>query len=553
MAHFDRIDKYPIIREAGGGGFSAVYEAWDYGTERSIAIKILKKTDDEHLKRFQREAAITARLSETIKEVPQIYGHDFDHHHKVHYIAEEFLFGVDLKTKIEAGDRLPAWLRLHYLYQIAAAIEKIHERGVIHRDLKPGNIRILHNHKIKLMDFGIAKLVQDKSDLTSSHGFIGTLQYASPEQAHKPREVGKAADVYSFGVIAYHLLTGHRHISISSDSLPGRMVMDYLEKAKSERFEPVQHYWRECPADLAVLIRSCLRHDAKQRVPLQDVVEKLAEWREKSAHLRPPPVSQARSVMIVPDIPLPVMTPSTPTSPFREQQAVNSSPDPEARVPEDLPESPAQLRESNLRATSPGDDDPGPEIVPNPHVPEPSTPEQSTDSKPPAESKSRAGSPWETARGMWRESPRALRYALAAISLLLVVWAASAFYSPDNVTVEGPPLTPPPPDVPVEFTLGYSVINTEGGVGVELAGRLPVPSEVVDYCYATRNPGWNSGENTSGELEPESGKCIENGMITYVDSFNLAAHEDYIYQVILFDKENREVARSAPVSVSIGD
>lgn len=285
----ERIGKYLIVRKAGRGGFGDVYEGWDPSLGRNVAIKVLKPRDDEDRRRFEREARVIAALGPQLPVVAQIYDFFSDPGRDLHFLVEEFLSGVDLKTKIEEGDRLPAELRLIYLDKVAYGLAEVHKRGVVHRDLKPGNVRVLHNHEIKLLDFGLAKVVGEDT-LAENHGGVGTPSYAAPEQSldiggHDGGLVDARADVFSFGVIAYELLTVRRPYEAAT-------WPEYFELLERTGPPPVNKYWPECPEDLNETIMSCMRRDPAKRPGIEAVRKVLRKSIRAARSLPMPPVAR---------------------------------------------------------------------------------------------------------------------------------------------------------------------------------------------------------------------------------------------------------------------
>ncbi|MDA8016224.1 MAG: serine/threonine protein kinase [Thermoanaerobaculia bacterium] len=287
----ERIGKYLIVRKAGRGGFGNVYEGWDSALGRNVAIKVLEPRDDEDRRRFEREARVIAALGPQLPVVAQIYDFFSDPEHDLHYLVEEFLSGVDLRTKIEEGDRLPAELRLVYLDKIAYGLSEVHKRGVVHRDLKPGNVRVLHNHEIKLLDFGLAKVVGEDT-LAEQHAGVGTPSYAAPEQSldvggHDGELVEAPADVFSLGVIAYELLTIRRPYEAAN-------WPQYFELLRTAGPPPVTRYWPDCPADLDTTIMACLRRQPSVRPKLDEVRKVLRQSIRDARSLSMPPVAQSK-------------------------------------------------------------------------------------------------------------------------------------------------------------------------------------------------------------------------------------------------------------------
>ncbi len=195
---------YKIIEKLGQGGMGVVYLAEDTKLERRVAIKFLPgniAVNSEERERFKIEAKAAAALNH-----PNISTiHAIEKSGEDTFIVMEFIDGVTLKDKIKAAP-LPADEAVNILVQIAAGLDAAHKKGIVHRDIKPANIMITNEGKVKIMDFGLAK-VKAASDITKVGSTMGTAAYMSPEQA-RGEQVDNRTDIWSLGVIAYELLTG---------------------------------------------------------------------------------------------------------------------------------------------------------------------------------------------------------------------------------------------------------------------------------------------------------------------------------------------------------
>src|SRR5215472_9147249 len=209
----ETVAHYRITAKLGEGGMGAVYRATDTKLKREVALKVLPEPfagDPDRMARFQREAEVLASLNHP--NIAHIYGVEEQ------ALVMELVEGESPKGPLPFAD---AW---KIASQIADALEYAHERGVIHRDLKPANLKITPDGVVKLLDFGLAKAFSDQADGASSDPsnsptvtlgatvagvILGTAAYMAPEQA-KGKKVDKRADIWSWGVVLYELLTGEQ-------------------------------------------------------------------------------------------------------------------------------------------------------------------------------------------------------------------------------------------------------------------------------------------------------------------------------------------------------
>src|SRR3982751_351228 len=204
--------RYRIQRRIGSGGMADVYCAQDAQLGRDVAIKVLHRRfarDREFVERFRREASAAAALQHP--NVVSVF--DRGEYDGTYYIAMEFLPGKTLKEVIREEAPLDQLRAIDYTIQILQAASFAHRRGVVHRDIKPHNVIVGGDGRLKVTDFGIARA--GASEMTETGSIMGTAQYLSPEQAQGQR-VGAASDLYSIGVILYEMLAGR--VPFSGDS-----------------------------------------------------------------------------------------------------------------------------------------------------------------------------------------------------------------------------------------------------------------------------------------------------------------------------------------------
>src|SRR5713226_625504 len=264
----DRIGHYEVLALLGQGGMGEVYRARDKTLKRDVALKVLPATflrDPERMARFQREAEVLASLDHP--NIGHIHGIVDSEESRGLVLA--LIEGPTLADRIEAGP-IPLDEAVAISKQIIEALEYAHDRGVVHRDLKPANIKITPEGVVKVLDFGLAKVLEDEpppSSVTNSPTLtlghtragmiLGTAAYMSPEQA-VGRPVDRRSDIFSFGAVLYEMLAG-------KSAFVGSTTPDVLEAVVKN--EPD---WSELPADtsdtIQRLLRRCLAKDRRQRL-----------------------------------------------------------------------------------------------------------------------------------------------------------------------------------------------------------------------------------------------------------------------------------------------
>src|SRR5437667_10996967 len=231
--------RYRVVRKLGAGGMANVYLAEDQELGRRVAIKILDDrhaADDSFIERFRREAKNAAGLSHP--NIVSIY--DRGEAEGTYYIAMEYLEGRTLKELILSRGPTPIPVAIDYTRQILAALSFAHRNGIVHRDIKPHNVVVGPDGRLKVTDFGIAR--SGASQMTEAGSIIGTAQYLSPEQA-RGAPVDQRSDLYSIGLVLYEMPPGP--VPFTGDT-PVEIAMKHLSQVPKPPSE-----WRdEVPHDL---------------------------------------------------------------------------------------------------------------------------------------------------------------------------------------------------------------------------------------------------------------------------------------------------------------
>jgi beta-lactam-binding protein with PASTA domain/predicted Ser/Thr protein kinase len=255
--------RYRIIRKLGAGGMANVYLAEDQELGRRVAIKILNDrhaNDDQFVERFRREAKNAAGLSHP--NIVSIY--DRGEAEGTYYIAMEYLDGRSLKELIVGRGPAPVHVAIDYTRKILDALRFAHRNGIVHRDIKPHNVIVDAEGRVKVTDFGIARA--GTSQMTEVGSIIGTAQYLSPEQA-KGAPVDQTSDLYSVGIVLYELLTGK--VPFTGDS-PVEIAMKHISAIP----EPPSTIRPDIPEDLDLVVLRALAKTPEERYPSAEEMDK---------------------------------------------------------------------------------------------------------------------------------------------------------------------------------------------------------------------------------------------------------------------------------------
>ena len=261
------VGQYEIRELLGAGGLAKVYRAYDKDIERDVALKILRPgvaASDAAKKRFKQEINLQAKLS--MPGCVSVFG--VGEYHGTLYCAMEYVEGKTLR-KVLREKSLDTAQTIEVLIKIAKIIKELHKRGLEHRDIKPGNIILNQYNEVVLLDFGLAKAVEDQLNICiTSHGeLFGTPAYMSPEQGGKDNNLYRAgrSDVYALGVLAFEMLTGDLPYAIDNLSLD-----EVFYIIRNDPPELVTKYNKEVPPDIEKVINEALTKDPAIRISAED-------------------------------------------------------------------------------------------------------------------------------------------------------------------------------------------------------------------------------------------------------------------------------------------
>ena len=303
LAPQTQLGRYEVRSLLGAGGMGEVYLAQDTSLNRKVALKVLPAevaSNQDRMRRFKQEATSAASLNHPniahIYEIGNASGYNF--------IAMEYVDGTTLRNKIHDEDEELSKL-LRVLQHVAEGLAKAHDAGIVHRDLKPDNVMITSDGHAKILDFGLAKLIEQQSSagpeeptILQQHStpgmILGTMGYMSPEQAQgKTKEIDHRSDIFSFGCILFETITGQKPFA-------GKDNIEVLNKIIREPAPPLAAFNPDAPADLQRIVRRCLAKDPEQRYQnIKDVAIELKEVRrevqERGVDTTVPPVSSTSS------------------------------------------------------------------------------------------------------------------------------------------------------------------------------------------------------------------------------------------------------------------
>ncbi len=256
-----QLGQYIILERLGEGGMGHVFKARHKTMGRVVALKVMRKerlANAEAVQRFRREIQVSAQLTH-----PNIVmAYDAAQAGETHFMVMEYVEGTDLLQLVKQQGPLPVLQACNCIRQAAEALHHAHEKGMIHRDVKPSNLLLTKTGQVKLLDLGLARTEDDEptpaNQLTKEGRILGTLDFLAPEQALNSRRIDGRADLYSLGCTFYYLLTGQV-------PFPGPASLEKLAKHRWEEPAPVETVRPGVPANVAAIVRKLMAKKPEDR------------------------------------------------------------------------------------------------------------------------------------------------------------------------------------------------------------------------------------------------------------------------------------------------
>lgn len=284
--------RYEVLSKIGAGGMADVYKGKDHMLNRYVAIKVLKREfreDSTFVKKFRSEAQAAAGLMHP--NIVNVY--DVGEDRGLYYMVMELVEGITLKEYIDRKDRLSSKEVISIAIQMCNGIEAAHERQIVHRDIKPHNVMISKDGKVKVTDFGIAKATTSTTVSTSA---MGSVHYTSPEQA-RGGYVDTKSDIYSIGITLYEMVTGHVPFN-------GTSAVEVAVKHLQDEITPPSDAVPDIPYSLEQIILKCTQKNSERRYSsigdlIQDLKHSLVDPEGDFVHMIP--LNNADTVIITED------------------------------------------------------------------------------------------------------------------------------------------------------------------------------------------------------------------------------------------------------------
>lgn len=297
-----RLGSFVVLELLGSGGMSAVYLCERYGDRQRAAVKVLPRMmakDPILLKRFQREA----RASVALDHPNIVRGFEVGQEKDQHFFVMEYVEGESLQELVSRNGPLPVEEAVEYIRQAAVGLQYAHEAGLVHRDIKPGNLLVDREGGIKILDMGLSRFYNGEDDSVLTKDILGTLDYLAPEQARDSHEVDIRADIFSLGGTFYFLLTGQSPLGTGN--------VDQALAPTAKEPQPITDFRNDVPEALLAVIAKMMARDLEKRYHTPaGVVRALKPWSKVSVP-EPPP-----------------STPSTPAAPRPRTSKIKLPPQP---------------------------------------------------------------------------------------------------------------------------------------------------------------------------------------------------------------------------------
>jgi serine/threonine protein kinase len=280
------IGKYKVLERIGSGGMGSVYLCEHKLMRRRVAVKVLpaaKAKDPASLDRFIREARAVAALD----HINIVHAYDIDQDEELHFLVMEYVDGANLQDIVKKVGPMEVERACHYIYQSALGLEHAFQKGLLHRDIKPGNILVDRTGTVKVLDMGLARFFNDEDDILTKkydENVLGTADYLSPEQALDSHAVDIRADIYSLGATFYFMLTGRTPFGEGT-------VAQKLLWHQSRHPKPISDVRKDVPAELsAIIVKMMAKRPEDRYATPAGVVEALAPYVQNP--IGPPPESE---------------------------------------------------------------------------------------------------------------------------------------------------------------------------------------------------------------------------------------------------------------------
>src|SRR5512134_3642276 len=269
-----RIGRYKILEELGRGAMGVVYRAEDPSLDRVVALKTISLAEADGRKDYEKRFMLEAKAAGKLTHPNIVTIFDFGEEGDLAYMAMELLEGTELRARMRQGT-IPAVEAVDIALQVAEGLAFAHEHGIVHRDVKPGNIMLLERGPVKIMDFGIARM-RTADHKTSTGVVLGTPRYMSPEQI-SGQPVDQRSDIFSLGTVLYEMLT-------QTSLFAGQDVNQIAFNVTTNEPAPPSHKNPELPQILDLIVARALKKEPSVRY--QDAYEMAADLRDALAEMR---------------------------------------------------------------------------------------------------------------------------------------------------------------------------------------------------------------------------------------------------------------------------